>query len=154
MFKVKYGQSSVCANQSADLTWLSFTASGTSLAPLQSFILAPRQVALSGSQYPPSGAGNCISSLAPLVPLYGHSRHSPVGPSLLATLLAPLSPSNCLKRKPPGPPLQPLLLTFFCAPHFPPSLSFYPLFCHYLFFSFSGTFHLILLPPLSQLSPI
>ena len=75
------------------------------------------------AQYPSSGAGNCIPSLAPLVPLHWHSRHSPVGPSSLATLLAPLSLSNRHKRKPLRPPSLPLLLAWsFLRPHFLPLL--------------------------------
>lgn len=75
------------------------------------------------AQYPPFGAGNCIPSLAPLVPLHWHSRHSPVGPSSLATLLAPLSLSNHHKRKSHRPPSLPLLLTLsFLRPYFLPLL--------------------------------
>lgn len=63
------------------------------------------------AQYPPSRAGNCIPSLAPLVPLHWHSQHSPVGPSSLATPLAPLSLSIHHKRKPHCPPFLPRSLS-------------------------------------------
>lgn len=68
------------------------------------------------AQYAPFRAGNCIPSLAPLVPLYWHSRHSPVGPSSPATLLAPPSLSKHHKGEAHHPPSLPLLLTwsFLC----------------------------------------